>query len=308
MTSSQPKVFISHATKDREFVDREVIPLLKRHAVSVGYIPVDVGAGESFSDKIREGIEGCDGLLVVMSPDASKSRWVKDEVHTAFTLESKQILPVMYKTCRPMDIDLRLGPLDYVDYRSDPDTARRQLLDRLGRVYDGQSPAGIPEPISRRRPRSRRRRRWWWAAPILAVAALLVALAVGRRGGGGDALLIRSPKGGSVVGPVTMVSGIARGLPEHSQVWVVVRSEADGVHYPYPHVLKVSPDGSWSAAAIEVGAADDQGLEFGILGILADSAAARHLASYAARPERAGMYELPDGCEVRAQVAVRRKR
>jgi hypothetical protein len=79
-----PRVFISHATADRDFVEREIIPLLQGHGVETWYARDDVAAAEEWERTILKGLRSCDYFLVVMSPQSARSRWVKREVDWAF--------------------------------------------------------------------------------------------------------------------------------------------------------------------------------------------------------------------------------
>jgi len=66
------KVFLSHSTKDQEFVRR-----LADALTSADFIPwfceVDIEKNENFVARIEEGLTQCDLALVVWSPDAATS-------------------------------------------------------------------------------------------------------------------------------------------------------------------------------------------------------------------------------------------
>src|SRR5258708_3146383 len=67
-------------------------------------------------------------MLVVLSPAAVASHNVMDEV--SYALETrKTLIPVLHRECT---IPFRLRRVQYVDFRSDYDTAVRRLLKTLG--------------------------------------------------------------------------------------------------------------------------------------------------------------------------------
>jgi hypothetical protein len=72
------KVFLSHSTKDKEFVQR-----LADALIGADFTPwlceVDIEKNENFVAKIEQGLTECDVALVVWSPDAAKSEWTKEE-------------------------------------------------------------------------------------------------------------------------------------------------------------------------------------------------------------------------------------
>lgn len=127
-----PKVFISHSTKDRAFVEREIIALLKSQGIDAWYSKVKIRTAKEWDRTIMKGLESCEWFLIAMSPNSATSEWVRDEVHWAFDERPGKIIPVLIKACKPRDFHLRMARLQYVDL-SGPDLAegRTQLLDAL---------------------------------------------------------------------------------------------------------------------------------------------------------------------------------
>jgi hypothetical protein len=70
------KVFISHASRDKNFVDRLVSDLAAR-GVPVWYDKLDVRLGDSIPGKINSGISEAKYFLIVLSPAAVKSKWCR---------------------------------------------------------------------------------------------------------------------------------------------------------------------------------------------------------------------------------------
>ena len=77
------KVFISHATRDRELVETAIVTLLNRQGISTWYAKEQISTGIQWEKKIREGLESCDWFLVALTPRAIASEWVRSETDWA---------------------------------------------------------------------------------------------------------------------------------------------------------------------------------------------------------------------------------
>lgn len=122
------KIFLSHASADRAFLEREIVPLL----VSAGFEPwlaaTHMPSTSEWEKVIRRQLEACDWFLVVLSHDAVASEWVQTEVHWALDFRKDRFVSVVVDDCRPSDLHLRLIRHHHVDFRADPEAARRRLL------------------------------------------------------------------------------------------------------------------------------------------------------------------------------------
>jgi len=89
-------VFVSYSRRDGEFVGRLVEELEARGKE----VWVDVGGirdAEVFPDALRRAVEGSDGFVFVISPDAVASRFCEQEVDHALEL-NKRIVPLLLRT------------------------------------------------------------------------------------------------------------------------------------------------------------------------------------------------------------------
>lgn len=120
-------VFISHSSHDTEFVKREIIPLLTGSGVDVWYSKANIETAAEWEKQIKIGLRACDWFLVVLSPDSVVSDWVQSEVDWALDERKGKIIPVLYKDCDPTELHLRLRRIQYIDFRDDPESARREL-------------------------------------------------------------------------------------------------------------------------------------------------------------------------------------
>src|SRR5262249_42425871 len=127
-TQSMARVFISHATPDRSFVERAIIPLLEKHGIQTWYARTDIQGASEWERAILNGLRSCDQLLVVMSPRSARSKWVKREVDWAFAKE-RPVVPVMLEDCDPDDFHFGLAAIQFVDFRGGTQAGRQRLLD-----------------------------------------------------------------------------------------------------------------------------------------------------------------------------------
>lgn len=162
--ASKPRVFISHATVDRTFVESQLIPCLNEYQIETWYSKTDIQGGDNWHASIAEGLDECDWFLVVLSPTACNSKWVRHEVEWALSQRDGRFVPVMYQDCDPASLHFALGALQYIDFRPNYDLAKSQLVARL-----------VGEPT---RPASASSRRTWTVGrrPMLVSAAVAAAL------------------------------------------------------------------------------------------------------------------------------------
>lgn len=122
------KVFLSHASDDKPFVDRLAADLAK-HSVPVWYDKFDLRIGESVPGKINYGISDSKYFAIVLSPAALSSKWVAEELNAALMKQVASggtfLLPILLKDCTLPPL---LAHRRYADFRNDYDTALKELL------------------------------------------------------------------------------------------------------------------------------------------------------------------------------------
>ena len=90
-------VFISYTTTDSDFVEVLLLIWSLSGAKTKCAINAMTG-GEETSGWVHENIAGCDLFVVVLSPAAVESEWVRAEVALAFEL-GKTVVPLMLERC-----------------------------------------------------------------------------------------------------------------------------------------------------------------------------------------------------------------
>src|SRR5688572_11441747 len=98
-----PKVFISHASDDKE---RFVLPFAERlraKGINAWVDKWEMLPGDSLVDKIfEEGIKNASAIIVVLSKASVKKKWVREELNAAFVKKvngSSKLIPVVLDDC-----------------------------------------------------------------------------------------------------------------------------------------------------------------------------------------------------------------
>ena len=154
-------IFISYSRKDISFV-RKLAGDLETAGYDVWWDVSDLRGGDDWLRLIPAAIESSDHFIVVLSPNAVTSDWVKREYTQAISLR-KKIIPIMVTRS---SVPFALNTLNYIDFTSgDYATNLKALLDTLG--YKGESPA-LPRTLPLLL------RKYW--IPVLIGVGLLLAL------------------------------------------------------------------------------------------------------------------------------------
>jgi tetratricopeptide (TPR) repeat protein len=101
MAPGRHRIFISHSHLDNDFGTRLAQDLRRVLADEDGVFYDILGGlhgGETWWEKIVEELTARDVFLLVLSPEAMNSIWVRREINVALN-ESKYIIPVLYRTC-----------------------------------------------------------------------------------------------------------------------------------------------------------------------------------------------------------------
>ena len=132
--SPHSTLFISYARKDVEFAQR-LNTDLQRHGVTTWIDELGIRGGEDWPNRIATAIEGCEAMLVILSPDSMASRWVRRELAFA-DAKGKRILPLLHRPCKlPASFELRFGNVQRADFsRGNYETNLVKLLASIKQV------------------------------------------------------------------------------------------------------------------------------------------------------------------------------
>jgi len=122
------KVFISHSSLDKPFAK-----ILCMDLEANGYVPWldewDIKVGESIPERISNGLEEADFVIVILSENAISSKWVEREWQTKYWNEIQHgrihVLPLLLKDCKIPEL---LKTKKYADFRENFNIGLRDLL------------------------------------------------------------------------------------------------------------------------------------------------------------------------------------
>ena len=82
------EVFLSHSSVDRTFV-KKLAHTLRCHGVPVWYSETNKRGAQVWHDEIGGALRRCDWMVLILSPDAVDSKWVKREL--VFSLQQDRL-------------------------------------------------------------------------------------------------------------------------------------------------------------------------------------------------------------------------
>ena len=130
------EIFLSHSSRDRAFANK-VAEVIRRHGLPVWYSPTNIVGAQQWHDEIGRALGRCDWFIVLLSPHAVKSVWVKRELVYALNdaRYEDRIIPVLYKPCDRSALSWVLPGFQTIDCTTDFDTGCRDLLRVWGIGY-----------------------------------------------------------------------------------------------------------------------------------------------------------------------------
>jgi RNA-directed DNA polymerase len=110
---SSKKVFISYSRTDEEFA-RKLATSLSSLSANIWIDVNDIPPGKKWSNEIHNGLEECELMLLIVSPESMRSQNVEDE-WGYFMGEKKLIIPLIL---RPAKLNYRLQDLQYIPFHN----------------------------------------------------------------------------------------------------------------------------------------------------------------------------------------------
>ncbi len=101
MTSPQHRIFVSHSHLDNDFGTRltqDLRGVLNDESAVFYDVLGGLHGGETWWEKIVEELSARDVFILVLSPNALNSKWVRLEINVALN-EDKYIIPLLYRPC-----------------------------------------------------------------------------------------------------------------------------------------------------------------------------------------------------------------
>ena len=146
--TAKNKVFISHSSRDRTFVVR-IAEVLQQHRITYWYSGTDIVGAQQWHDEIGRALHRCNWFLLVLTPEAIRSEWVKRELFFALNESRyrKRIVPLLCKRCKYSQLSWTLPALELVDFTAGFEAGCNQLL----RVWKVNYTSKATSPQSRKK-------------------------------------------------------------------------------------------------------------------------------------------------------------
>jgi len=158
--------FVSYSREDLEFVLR-LAKDLKAKGAKVWMDKLDLRPGQRWEIEVQTALDGCQRMLVILSPTSVASSNVLAEAAFAID-EGKEVIPVLVRECK---IPFRLRPFQYADFRSEYTVGLEELFATLIGVQAATPNGAAAEAGDRERLEEERKQREQAEAERLAAVA-----------------------------------------------------------------------------------------------------------------------------------------
>jgi hypothetical protein len=136
---AEPRVFISHASEDHDFVDHLAARLRQDHGIDAWVDGWEMLPGDSLVDKIFDkGIAEADAIILVLSSASVVKPWVREEINSSFVRKVEErirLIPVVLDDCT-MPTCLLSTVHERVTDRVHCDGAVRRIAASIHGVYE----------------------------------------------------------------------------------------------------------------------------------------------------------------------------
>jgi tetratricopeptide (TPR) repeat protein len=141
------KVFLSHSTKDKDFVV-QLAAALESAKLEPWLCEVDIEKNQNFVAGIEAGLAQCDISLVIWSPDAAASVWTTEEWTSLLARQvAEQRIRLGIVLLRDCPLPELLRTKNYIDARRDPAAAIRDTVQWLQRRESLHRLSGLSAPV-----------------------------------------------------------------------------------------------------------------------------------------------------------------
>jgi hypothetical protein len=130
------EVFISYSSGDRKFAIK-LTESLNYHGIASWFSEKHILGAQQWHDEIGKALKRCDWFVLILTPAAIQSGWVKREL--LFALDQKRlqerVIPVIFKKCDPAKLSWTLPSYQWIDFTESYHNGCRDLLRIWGIRY-----------------------------------------------------------------------------------------------------------------------------------------------------------------------------
>lgn len=132
--------FISYSSEDRNFVHK-LYKSLRARDIDLWLDIEEIHSGDSWPKAIQSGLDECQAMILVISPDSMESEQVEREWMHYLNVEKRPIHLVRY---RPSKINYQISTIQYVDFHEQKyEDSLKKLLKEIGVEID--KPTSVPK-------------------------------------------------------------------------------------------------------------------------------------------------------------------
>lgn len=130
------EVFLSHSDQDRLFT-ADLADMMRRHGIPVWYSRTNIRGGQQWHDEIGTALQRCDWFVLILSPNAVGSMWVRRELLYALQQRrfDNKIIPILYQDCAYDELSWTLSQFQMIECGEDITEGYRKLLQVWGLGY-----------------------------------------------------------------------------------------------------------------------------------------------------------------------------
>ncbi len=147
---NKPKIFLSYSYADKN----RVLPIaeqLRINGIDTWISEAEIKWGDSITQKINEALRSANYVLVFLSKNSIKSRWVEQEINTAFARNPKSakavIIPVLLDKLDISEIPLSLRDIQWLDLSEGYEPGIEELTRLLYSQPKAQKPDVSPKQV-----------------------------------------------------------------------------------------------------------------------------------------------------------------
>lgn len=124
------QIFLSHSSQDAAFA-RELAGDLRQNGFDIWMAPESIEPGEKWVDAIERGLETSGIFVLVITPHAADSKWVRDESNYAIALQNKDEMRFFTLLVGEGRMPPMWSVRQHISFREDYDEGLLQLLAAL---------------------------------------------------------------------------------------------------------------------------------------------------------------------------------
>lgn len=123
------EIFLSHSSTNRAIASA-VAETLRNHGVPVWYSSTNIMTAQLWQDEIGKALRRCDWFIVLVSPAAIDSTWVKRELMYALNHSQydDHIMPITVRDCDYEELSWTLGVFQMARLDNNAEEAYTQIL------------------------------------------------------------------------------------------------------------------------------------------------------------------------------------